>query len=128
MSDLDSRPLKEEIDRTRTPASRALGARAEVATEIIRSTIEVSNVLAVLPGSDPLLRHEWVVVSAHFDHLGISGEVIFNGADDDASGTAAVVEIAEAFATSPVLPRRSVHFAFWNAEEEGLLGSRFFVE
>lgn len=67
------------------------------------------------------------MVSAHFDHVGVRDEKIYNGADDDASGTAGLLEVAEAFASSPSQPRRSVIFAAWNGEERGLLGSRFYV-
>ncbi len=101
--------------------------RISLRVELERNLTSTANVLARLPGSDPLLRHEVVVVSAHLDHVGRSEAGIFNGADDDASGSAAVVEIAEAFATAPVRPRRSLLFALWNAEEHGLLGSRHFV-
>ncbi len=120
--------LKEEMDKRLAPASRPLGASARIHTSIGRTAVEANNVVGAIPGSDPLLRHEWVIVSAHFDHVGTSGDAIFNGADDDASGTSGVLEIAEAFTKSPARPRRSVLFAFWNAEEQGLLGSRYFVE
>ena len=125
---LDSKAVREEIDQKIAPSSRPLPARARLRTAISRTSVEVGNVLGELPGADPVLRHEWVIVSAHFDHVGTSGQLIFNGADDDASGTSGVLEIAEAFARAPARPRRSVLFAFWNAEEQGLLGSRYFVE
>ena len=86
------------------------------------------NVVAMLPGSDAVLRESYVVLTAHFDHVGIgspdeSGDSIYNGADDDASGTAAVLEMAEAFASLPVAPARSVIFLAVSGEEQGLLGS-----
>jgi hypothetical protein len=88
------------------------------------------NVLAVLPGSDEKLKDEYVIVSAHFDHVGYGAQssngasgYIHNGADDNASGTSALLEVAEAFSKLPVAPRRSILFAFWDAEEKGLLGS-----
>ncbi len=88
------------------------------------------NVVAVLRGRDPVLRNEYVVLSAHMDHVGVgapvSGDSIYNGADDDASGTAALVEIAEAMASLPVRPRRSVIFLNVSGEEKGLLGSRWY--
>ncbi|CAN5749172.1 hypothetical protein BH23GEM9_BH23GEM9_11610 [soil metagenome] len=97
------------------------------------------NVVALLPGSDPVLRNTYVVFSAHFDHVGTAGTGSFqctaigdnricNGADDDASGTAAVMEIAEAFSRLPVPPRRSVIFLAVSGEEKGLLGSRYFAD
>jgi hypothetical protein len=91
------------------------------------------NVVAILRGSDPELRDEYVVFSAHMDHLGVSvpdarGDSIYNGADDNASGTAAVMEIAEAMAALPVAPRRSAMFVLVSGEEKGLWGSEHFVD
>jgi hypothetical protein len=90
------------------------------------------NVLAMLPGSDPALRHEYVVLSAHFDHVGVGqpmdGDSIYNGADDNASGTTALLEVARALASLPEAPRRSVLFAHVSGEEKGLLGARWFVD
>jgi hypothetical protein len=90
------------------------------------------NVVAVLRGSDPQLRDEYVVLSAHFDHVGIgrpvAGDSIFNGADDNASGTAALLEVAKAFSSLPERPRRSVIFLHVSGEEHGLLGSRWYSD
>jgi Zn-dependent M28 family amino/carboxypeptidase len=89
------------------------------------------NVVAILPGSDPELRDEYVVLSAHFDHVGVgqpvNGDSIYNGADDNGTGTAALLEVAEAF-TMAGAPRRSVMFLHVSGEEHGLLGSRYFSE
>jgi hypothetical protein len=89
------------------------------------------NIIGVLPGSDPQLEHEYVVVSAHLDHLGvgrpINGDSIYNGAMDNASGIASLIEIAKTLSGSPEKPRRSVLFAAWTGEESGMLGSQFFV-
>lgn len=95
--------------------------------------VETANVLGVLPGSDPELADEYVVYTAHHDHLGIgtpndSGDEIYNGALDNASGIAQVLAIAEAFKALPANPRRSLLFAFVAAEEQGLLGSAYFAE
>lgn len=90
------------------------------------------NVIAVLPGSDPELRFEYVVLSAHFDHVGIgapvAGDSIYNGADDNGTGTAALLEVAEAFKVLPQPPRRSIVFLHVSGEEHGLLGSQYFSE
>ncbi|MEX0892155.1 MAG: M20/M25/M40 family metallo-hydrolase [Gemmatimonadota bacterium] len=91
------------------------------------------NVAAMLPGSDPALRDTYVIFSAHMDHVGIgnpdeSGDSIYNGADDDASGTSAILEMAEAFAALPTPPRRSVIFMAVSGEEKGLLGSRYYAD
>jgi hypothetical protein len=85
------------------------------------------NVGALLPGSDPALRDEWVIVSAHFDHLGVRGGVLYPGADDDASGVAMLLETARCLAESPQKPRRSVLFVGFDLEEIGLWGSRYFA-
>ena len=86
------------------------------------------NVGAVLRGSDAKLRDEWVVVSAHYDHLGTRGGVVYPGADDNASGVAMMLELARTFATRSPAPRRSLMFVGFDLEEAGLYGSRYFVE
>ena len=88
--------------------------------------------VAVLEGSDPTLRDEYIAFSGHMDHVGVrnpvNGDSIFNGADDDASGTIAVLEAAEAFATLNPRPRRSLMFVLVSGEEKGLWGSEYFAE
>jgi hypothetical protein len=90
------------------------------------------NVVAMLPGSDPALRNTYVVFSAHIDHTGIcapgTADPICNGADDDASGTSAIMELAEAFAMLPVAPKRSIIFLGVSGEEKGLLGSSYYAD
>lgn len=85
------------------------------------------NVIGFLAGSDPKLRDEAVILGAHMDHLGKSGDVIRPGADDNASGVSALLEIARAFAALPGRPKRTVVFAFWTGEEEGKFGSGHYV-
>jgi Zn-dependent M28 family amino/carboxypeptidase len=106
------------------------GRRARLRVDVVASELVVQNVLARVEGRGPN-RDELVVVGAHFDHDGIDeAGRIYNGADDDGSGTAAVLEIAEALALAARngnRPGRSVVVAFWNAEEKGLLGSRYYV-
>lgn len=91
-----------------------------------------SNVLALLPGRDPDLAHETVVVSAHYDHLGrdedADGDGIYNGANDNASGVAGVMAVARALVAASQRPRRSVLFITFCGEELGLLGSKHYVE
>lgn len=93
--------------------------------------LSAPNVVAVLAGSDPLLKDEYIVFSAHMDHVGIrrpvDGDSIYNGADDDGSGTIGVVELAEAFASMETAPRRSLIFLLVSGEERGLLGSKYFA-
>jgi hypothetical protein len=121
------------LDRLRTGSgTTSLDATLLLATPIAGAEVSVPNVVAVLPGVDPVLRDEYVVFSAHFDHVGIgspdaAGDSIYNGADDNASGTAAVLEIAEAFALLQPRPRRSIMFVLVSGEEKGLLGSQAFV-
>lgn len=93
-------------------------------------TRQCRNVLAVLPGSDPQLKEEYILIGSHYDHEGIKNGKIYRGADDNASGVTANLNIARAFAglQGGDLPKRSVIFAFWDAEEKGLRGSQYFVE
>ena len=91
------------------------------------------NVIGMIRGSDPVLRDEYIVFSAHMDHVGTgrpdaAGDSIFNGADDDASGTATMIEVAQAFAALSEPPRRSMLFLAVSGEEKGLLGSAYFSE
>lgn len=89
---------------------------------------ESTNVIGMLEGSDPALRSEYVVIGAHYDHVGKDEQGnIWNGADDNASGTVAVLSAATALARSEVRPKRSVVFCLWGAEERGLVGSQAFV-
>lgn len=102
------------------------GVRVRLQTDVVRHTVPDRNVVAFLEGSDPALKNEWVLVTAHFDHNGADGTQIFNGADDNGSGTVALLEIADAYAEAArqgKRPRRSLLFAAWNSEERGLLGA-----
>ncbi len=102
----------------------------EVTTKV--ETLSTQNVIGVFEGSDPVLKNEYVALGAHYDHVGIGtpvdGDPIYNGADDNASGTAALLAIAEALARSPVRPKRSILFVWHTGEEKGLWGSRYFTE
>ena len=90
-------------------------------------TINSRNVLAKLEGSDPKLKDEFVVYTAHWDHFGKSADGIFHGAEDDALGCAALIEMARAFTKLPTPPRRSILFLAVTAEEQGLLGSQYLL-
>jgi Peptidase family M28 len=85
------------------------------------------NVGAVLPGTDPILKDEWILLSAHFDHLGKSGDTLYPGADDNASGVAMLLEVAEAFALRKEKPKRTIVFVAFDLEEQGLQGSAHFA-
>jgi hypothetical protein len=86
------------------------------------------NVGALVRGSDPAAKDEWVIVSAHFDHLGIRGDRFYPGADDNASGVAMMLEVARSIVLGDERPRRGVMFVGFDLEEVGLFGSRYFVE
>lgn len=106
-----------------------LKLKAQVAAN--RRPVSSPNLIAVLPGSDPKLRDEYVVLSAHLDGYGIGtpikGDAIYNGAFDNASGVASLLEIGKALKAGKVKPKRSILFAIVTAEEKGLLGSRYFA-
>ncbi len=126
---LDLAALQRSMTSSSAPASRLLGIEARVHVVVERARGEVSNVVGLLRGSER--PHEAVVIGAHYDHLGLGhfdtmapdrrGEV-HNGADDNASGTAALIALARSFATGPA-PGRSIVFVAFTAEEVGLLGS-----
>jgi Zn-dependent M28 family amino/carboxypeptidase len=114
-------------------AAKAGPLRATLSLRLPQPTerqADLRNVAGVLPGSDPALRDTYVLVTAHYDHLGKKtegeGDLIFNGANDDASGVASVIEIASALSAARPAPRRSVLFMAYFGEEEGLLGSRYY--
>jgi hypothetical protein len=113
------------------PQSFALPATARIHTVANTTVIESPNIVAELKGSDPSLRDQYVVYTAHVDHLGIcpavDGDNVCHGALDNASGTASLLEIARAYAGLPKPPRRSVLFVFVTGEEMGLLGSDYFA-
>ena len=120
--------------RARTPDFEPveLDATADFTVETERRTVQSRNVIAKVEGGDTALRDEVVVYTAHWDHLGrdttLQGDPIYNGALDNASGTAGLIELAEAFATLTEPPARSVLFLAVTAEEQGLLGARYYAE
>jgi len=127
--------LQQRVNERKEPASRPLAVSATLTADLVQERTRADNVVALLPGSDPARRDEVVVVGAHYDHLGLGGEgsgslyregrAIHNGADDNASGVAALLEIARQLAAAP--PARTVLFAAFAGEEEGLLGSNHLV-
>ncbi len=120
------------IAKDRQPLPRFVLAHSIQATAAVnKKMLESANVVAKLPGSDPSLKNEYVVVSAHIDHIGIgepiNGDRIYNGAMDNASGCAVLLDLADALKKSPEKLRRSVLLVFVTGEEKGLLGSRYFT-
>lgn len=120
--------LKQKIESTKKPNSYLISNLTFTVKQEITNTLTQSpNVLAYIEGSDPALKDEIIVMGAHMDHLGKRGDYVFNVADDNGSGSALILEVAQAFALNPVKPKRTVVFALWVGEEEGLLGSRFYI-
>ncbi|MFN0177897.1 MAG: M28 family metallopeptidase [Gemmatimonadales bacterium] len=115
---------------TREFAPVALGLKASMTIDNALRTVDSRNVVAKLQGSDPALKDEYVVYTAHWDHFGIGdpvdGDSIYNGALDNASGTAALLTLARAFKTLSPAPKRSILFLAVTAEEQGLLGSQYY--
>jgi len=114
------------LEDARAPASFPTGARAHVRVDLGSDEIRGANVIGVLPGADPALADEAVVIGAHYDHLGLVDGVMYPGADDNASGATTVVGLARAFAAAGA-PRRTLVFALFGAEEVGLIGSGHYV-
>ena len=131
--DRDLQQVVDQIDRDHKPNSFELTELfAEVSVDIERRKLMTRNVVGLLEGGDAELRHEHLIIGGHFDHVGYGrnprqSEFIHNGADDNASGTAAVLEVAEAFSKTDERPKRSILFMAFNAEERGLLGSRHYA-
>lgn len=135
-TELNLAALQAQVDKGKKP--RALGLGKVTATISAKSgtepeKVQADNVVGFLPGSDPTMRDQWVVIGGHYDHVGtggLDGDRIHNGADDNASGTSAVLELAQAFASldPAARPRRSIVFAAFSAEELGLLGSHAMLE
>jgi Zn-dependent M28 family amino/carboxypeptidase len=122
---------KQAASRDFKPVKLNLTASLDLNSEVKR--VEAPNVVAILPGRDPKLKDEYVVFSAHWDHLGIgapdkTGDTIYNGALDNASGVASVLEIARVLANLPAAerPRRSIVFLIPTAEEQGLIGAEWY--
>jgi Zn-dependent M28 family amino/carboxypeptidase len=105
----------------------ALGVTASVTLQNKLRTLNSQNVIARIEGADPVLKNEYVVYTAHWDHFGRRDEGIFHGAQDDALGNAALIEVARAFTKLPSPPRRSILFLAVTAEEQGLLGSEYYA-
>ena len=129
---------EDSINRLGKPSGMNTGKTVRAVTEIIRTTEGTRNVVMVLPGNDPVLKNEYLVFGAHYDHLGYGGEgsssrmpdtvAVHYGADDNASGVALMLELAQKFASEPESNARSLVFIAFSAEEMGLLGARHFID
>lgn len=142
---LMSEVLKQPVDSLDTkirgrmmPASFATGIMLDATTDIQLTSVKTCNLVAMLKGSDPILKDEYIVIGAHYDHLGMGGPgsgsrdpetmAVHNGADDNASGVAGIIEIAGKLAGIQKHLKRSVVIIAFGAEESGILGSRYFVD
>ncbi len=130
--------LEKLLDKDRKPVVFGTGRSVTGSSEIVEDKVITWNVVALLEGNDPELKNEYILIGAHKDHLGMGGPntgsrkpdtiAVHNGADDNASGTAAMLEIAEKMSWQKDSLRRSVIFVAFGAEEMGLLGSKYFVD
>ena len=123
----------EDIQREISTTGKPNSFEIEKVTSEIQITKKIEkiygeNIIAIVEGSDPVLKNECILLTAHYDHIGINGKgEINNGADDNGSGTVALLEIAEAFSAMKKKPRRSIVFAWVTAEEKGLVGSEYYT-
>lgn len=122
---------RRRIEQKGKPKAVTIPARLAITQEKDVKELLGENMLAYVEGTDPALKHELVVVTAHYDHIGRRGNDIFNGADDNGSGTSTVLEVCQAFQLAKAAghgPRRSMLFMLVSGEEKGLLGSEFYVK
>ncbi len=122
--------IQKQIIETGKPASQVIkNATAEIILAKESKPFESENIIGFVEGSDPKLKNEYVILTAHYDHVGITPDgQVNNGADDNGSGTVALLEVAEAFTLMQKKPERSIVFAWVTAEEKGLFGSRYYTE
>jgi aminopeptidase YwaD len=128
---------QEKLRSNQKPGSFPIpGVVVSLSSDVHKEESQTKNVLGMIEGSDPKLRDDYLVIGAHYDHLGLGGAgslvpdtvAVHHGADDNASGTAGVLELAQAFASRESKPKRSILFMSFGAEEEGDLGSDYFVK
>ena len=116
----------EEVKNTLKPASKEIpGKKIHIKTTVNSRIVKVRNVIGMIPGKD---TNNFVVIGGHYDHLGTYNGIVWNGADDNASGTVGVMTIAKAFMASGIKPEKTIIFCAWTGEEKGLLGSTYFVD
>lgn len=120
--------LQEQLNRSPAVQSINTGRYASLDWQTRQEEGVLMNVLALLPGSDPQKTHEVIVIGAHRDHFGRQAGLLFPGADDNASGTAVMLEVARAMATAGTRSKRTVLFVSFSGEEQGLIGSRLFLQ
>lgn len=121
------RHLQQQLNDTMTPQSMTIDISIRMRWHSTRQHGTLQNAVALLPGQDAAHQHDAILIGAHRDHFGKQGGLLFAGADDNASGTAVILEVARVLASMPVGPRRSVLFVSFSGEEQGLLGSKLYV-
>ena len=134
---IDIELIRSDIDKKFESNSFFINTEISSNIDLVKEQVQVPNIIGLIPGNDKRLRNEYIVIGAHFDHLGYGGigsgslakniKEIHNGADDNASGTAALIELSRLL-SSKIKLNRSIIFIAFNAEEQGLLGSKYFVE
>ncbi|MFC2098314.1 M20/M25/M40 family metallo-hydrolase [Bacteroidota bacterium] len=125
-SGIDLKKFAETVKNTMKPASVAvLGKKVRINTSVDSRIVRVRNVIGVIPGKD---TGNMVIIGGHYDHMGIRKGYIWNGADDNASGTVGTMTVARACMATGVKPEKTMVFAAWTAEEKGLIGSRYFAQ
>jgi hypothetical protein len=126
----DLQTLQNKIDDSLKPQSFLIhGKSINIHLRTNRKEINVRNILGVIEGTDPVLKNEYLLYTAHYDHIGTeTGGEVYNGADDNASGSTALLEMAEAFMLEKNKIKRSIGFLWVSAEENGLFGSKYYTE
>ncbi len=124
---LDLKKIQETLNNERVVQSKELNALVQLKWESTHQPGSLINVLGMIPGNDPVLKIETIILGAHRDHFGKQAGLIFLGADDNASGTALILELARIFMKSEP-PKRTILFASFSGEEQNLLGSNFYVQ
>jgi len=129
--------LETEMKTNDKPVSLQLGKNVKATSDVIKTMVTAQNIVGMIEGTDPVLKNEYIIIGAHSDHLGMGGEgsgsragdtlAVHNGADDNASGTAGVIELAQKLSANRSQLKRSIIFVAFTGEEMGLLGSKEFV-
>lgn len=135
--DISLEAIEANINEVKAPNSFEVGIKVFVKSEVIKNKVATQNIVYLMKGEDPVLSDEYIVIGAHYDHLGMGGKgtgsrvpdtlAVHYGADDNASGVAAIIEIIEKLKNSGVKLKRSIIIAAFSGEEMGLLGSKYFV-
>jgi len=128
-ADISIEECQTRIDNKKAPFSFLTKSNAEIVVNTqYEKSAKTMNVIGVIEGTDPELKEEYLIIGAHLDHVGSQAGLLFPGANDNASGSAGILEIAEAFQSCDLKPKRSILFVLFASEEQGLFGSKFFVE